>query len=258
VTALRFDRRDGIALVTLDRPDRLNAVDRATLRELDAVLAELEHDDVSRALVVTGAGRAFSAGADIDELSRLDDPDAFADFVHQFTDVLDRLAQLATPSIAAIDGLALGGGLELALACDLRVASSSARLGVPEVKLGLLPGAGGTQRLPRLVPRAVATHMLLTGAPLTALDAHRYGLVNELSGDAPALDVAERLARELATGAPLAHAAAKQLLREGATLPLAAAIELERQVVAGLFGTADAAEGLAAFRDKRAPSFQRH
>lgn len=258
MTALRFDRRDGIALVTLDRSDRLNAVDRATLRELDAVLAELEHDDVSRALVVTGAGRAFSAGADIDELSRLDDPDAFADFVHQFTDVLDRLAQLATPSIAAIDGLALGGGLELALACDLRVASSSARLGVPEVKLGLLPGAGGTQRLPRLVPRAVATHMLLTGAPLTALDAHRYGLVNELSGDAPALDVAERLARELATGAPLAHAAAKQLLREGATLPLAAAIELERQVVAGLFGTADAAEGLAAFRDKRAPSFQRH
>jgi len=258
VTALRFDRRDGIALVTLDRPDRLNAVDRATLRELDAVLAELEHDDVSRALVVTGAGRAFSAGADIDELSRLDDPDAFADFVHQFTDVLDRLAQLATPSIAAIDGLALGGGLELALACDLRVASSSARLGVPEVKLGLLPGAGGTQRLPRLVPRAVATHMLLTGAPLTALDAHRYGLVNELSGDAPALDVAERLARELATGAPLAHAAAKQLLREGATLPLAAAIERERHVVAGLFGTADAAEGLAAFRDKRAPSFQRH
>ena len=256
--ALRFDRRDGIAVVTLDRPDRLNAINRATLHELDAVLAELERDDASRALVIAGEGRAFSAGADIEELAALDGPDAFARFIHEFTDVLDRLEQLPTPSIAAIDGLAFGGGLELALACDLRIASGNARLGVPEVKLGLLPGAGGTQRLPRLVPHAVATHMLLTGIPLGAADAHRWGLVNELTGDTPAIVAAEHLARELAAGAPLAHAAAKQLLREGATMSLAAGIELERAVVAALFGTADAAEGVAAFREKRIPSFEGH
>jgi len=258
VVALRVHQRDGIAVVTLDRPDRLNAINRATLHELDAVLTDLEGDRTVRALVLTGAGRAFSAGADIEELTALDGPDAFARFIHEFTDVLDRLEQLPTPSIAAIDGLALGGGLELALACDLRVASDRARLGVPEVSLGLLPGAGGTQRLPRLVPRAVAAQMLLTGAPLHAFDAHRCGLVNELSGDAPAIEVAEQLARELAAGAPLAHAAAKQLMRETATGTLAAGIEREREVVAALFGTADAAEGLAAFREKRTPAFEGH
>ena len=158
--------------------------------------------------------------------------------------------------MAAVDGAALGGGLELALACDLRVASERAHLGVPEIRLGLLPGAGGTQRLPRLLPRGVALQMLLTGAPLGAVDAHRLGLVNELSGDAPALVVAERLARELAAGPPLALRTAKRLVQRGATLPLPDAIELERAMVAGLFATEDAAEGLAAFRAKRTPEFR--
>ena len=222
------------------------------------MLADLHDDDGVGALVITGEGRAFSAGANIDELAALDGPDAFARFVNTFTDVLDRLERHPKPSIAAIDGVAFGGGLELALACDLRVASDRARLGVPEIKLGLLPGAGGTQRLPRLLPRGVATQMLLTGAPLGAIDAHRLGLINELSGDAPALTVAEPLAREIATGPPLAHAAAKQLVQRGAILPLADAIELEREVVAGLFATADAGEGLAAFREKRAAEFRGH
>jgi enoyl-CoA hydratase len=255
VTVVRFERRDGIAICTLDGPERLNAIAPATLHELDAHLQAVERDDDLRALVITGAGRAFSAGADLTAVSELEGQDAFAGFLHLFTDVLDRLELLPTPSIAAIDGLALGGGLELALACDLRVASDRARLGVPEVKLGLLPGAGGTQRLPRLVPRAVALQMLLTGAPLGAHDAQRAGLVNELTGDAPAVDRAEQLARELAAGPPLAHATAKRLVRDGLAVELPEALALERELVAQLFPTADATEGLAAFREKRAPKF---
>jgi len=257
VSTLRVERPDGaIAIVTLATPERLNAIGTDTLTDLDGALTDLERDDAVRAFVVTGEGRAFSAGANIEELAGLDGRTGFARFVRTFTDVLDRLEQHPKPSIAAIDGVALGGGLELALACDLRVASDRARLGVPEIKLGLLPGAGGTQRLPRLLPRGIATQMLLTGAPLTALDAHRLGLVNELSGDAPALDVAERLAREIATGPPLAHAAAKRLVQRGVTLPLVDAIGLERDTVAELFDTDDAREGVAAFREKRLPKFR--
>jgi enoyl-CoA hydratase/carnithine racemase len=255
-TPLRVEKRDGaIAVVTLSRPDRLNAIGTDTLVALDAALIALASDDRVRAFVVTGEGRAFCAGADIGELSGLDGAAGFARFVHTFTDVLDRLEAHPKPSVAAIDGAALGGGLELALACDVRVAADDARLGVPEIKLGLLPGAGGTQRLPRLLPRGVALQMLLTGAPLGAVDAHRLGLINELSGADPALGVAERLARELASGPPLAHRAAKHLVQRGALLPLTDAIDLERETVAELFATDDAAEGIAAFRAKRAPRF---
>jgi enoyl-CoA hydratase len=255
MSTLRLEPRERVAVITLTRPDRLNAIGRDTITDLDAALADLETDDGIRAFVITGEGRAFSAGADLDELSGLDGAAGFARFVRSFTDVLDRLEQHPKPSIAAIDGVALGGGLELALACDLRVASDRARLGVPEIKLGLLPGAGGTQRLPRLLPRGIATQMLLTGEPLGAIDAHRLGLVNELSGDASALVVAERLAHEIAAGPPLAHAAAKHLVQRGATLTLIDAIDLERETVADLFATADAAEGLAAFHEKRPPEF---
>ena len=255
--ALRVERPgDGIAVVTLTRPDRLNAIGTDTLAALDAALTELEADASVRAFVVTGEGRAFCAGADIDELARLDGAAGFARFVRAFTDVLDRLERNPKPSVAAIDGAAFGGGLELALACDLRVASDGARLAVPEIKLGLLPGAGGTQRLPRLIPRGVALQMLLTGSPLGAVEAHRLGLVNELSGDSPAVVVAMRLARELAAGPPLALGAAKHLVQRGATLSLTDAIDLERETVAGLFATDDAAEGLTAFRTKRAPEFR--
>ncbi len=254
---LRVERREGaIAVVTLTRPDRLNAIGTDTISALDAALVELESDDEVRAFVITGEGRAFCAGADLGELSGLEGATGFARFVRTFTDVLDRLEQHPKPSIAAIDGAALGGGLELALACDLRVAGDDARLGVPEIKLGLLPGAGGTQRLPRLLPRGIALQLLLTGAPLGAVDAHRLGLVNELSGEMPALAVAERQAREIAAGPPLAHRAAKHLVQRGALLPLADAIDLERQTVAELFATDDAAEGLDAFRAKRRPEFR--
>ena len=158
--------------------------------------------------------------------------------------------------MAALHGVALGGGLELALACDLRVADDTARLGVPEIKLGLLPGAGGTARLPRLLPKAIAKQMLLTGAPLSAADAHRLGLVNEVVPAGGALDAALALAASLSSLPPLALAAAKRLVDEGAAMPLRSAITLERETVAMLFGTEDRVEGVRAFLEKREPTFQ--
>ena len=252
-----FERRpDGVAVVTLRRPDRLNALSSEVATALHDAFRAAGTDDAVRAIVVAGEGKAFCAGADIGELDTLDGPHGFSAFVRRLTDVFDALARCPKPSVAAIHGVALGGGLELALACDLRVAEDGARLGVPEIKLGLLPGAAGTARLPRLLPKAVAKQLLLTGAPLTAAEAHRLGLVNELVPAGSALEAALALAATLAALPPLALAAAKRLVDDGATLPLDAAVTLERETVSMLFGTADRVEGVRAFLDKRTPTFE--
>jgi enoyl-CoA hydratase len=252
-----IDRRDdGVGVVTLHRPDRLNALSSAVAAELHASVADLARDDDVRALVVAGAGKVFCAGADIAELDTLDGPLGFSAFVRGLTDALAAIASCPKPSVAAIHGVALGGGLELALACDLRVADDDARLGVPEVKLGVLPGAGGTARLPRLLPKAVAKHLLLTGEPLGAADALRLGLVNEVVAAGGALEAALALAARLAALPPLALAAAKRLVDEGATLPVEAAITFERETVSMLFGTDDRVEGVRAFLEKRPPTFE--
>jgi enoyl-CoA hydratase len=242
-----------VALLTLDRPGRLNALGSDSARQLQDALDTIEADPALRAIVITGAGRAFCAGADITELDRLHSPTDFARFVQGLTDALDRLAASPVPSVAAINGLALGGGFEVALACDLRLAAPRTQLGVPEVKLGLLPAAAGTQRLARMLPAALAKQLLMTGEPLTAAQALAYGLLNDVVDDvvSSALDLAGRLAE----GPPQAIAAAKRLVDVGLTMPLAAGIVLERETVAGLFATEDRAEGIAAFLDKRPPRF---
>ncbi len=250
---LRFERRGRVALLTLDRPARLNAIGSDTITELHAHLDAIEADAELRTIVITGAGRAFSAGADITELDSLRDGKDFARFVRGLTDGYDRLAAMTTPSIAAINGIAFGGGFELALACDLRIAAPGARLGVPEVKLGLLPAAGGSQRLARFLPAAVAKHMLMTGAPLNTDEALRFGLINSIADDA--LGAALSLATSLADGPPMALAAAKLLVDSGGAMPLSEGIELERDTVSRLFDTADRAEGLVAFLSKRPPQF---
>jgi enoyl-CoA hydratase len=253
---LRYDQRNAVATLTMDRPERLNAIGRDTLTRLGEALDRIEADPGVRAVIITGAGKAFSAGADITELDALDGPHAMSRLLEHFTDTYARLARLPKPSIAAVNGMAFGGGLELALACDLRVVARGARLGVPEVKLGLLPGAGGSQRLARLLPTAVAKQLLLTGGPIGAEDAYRLGLVNEVVDDGAALAAAERLAEGLAAGPPLALAAAKRLVDLGEPMALDAGVAFERETVAMLFGTEDRVEGIAAFLEKRAPQFR--
>src|SRR5258707_11807137 len=213
--ALTSERRGRVTILTLNRPDRLNAIGTQMLDALAAALEAVRQDAQTRALVIAGAGRAFCAGADLGEIEALPDASGFRGFVARMTEVYRMIGDCPKPSVAAVHGFAFGGGLELALACDLRVAESGARLGVPEMKLGVLPGAGGTQRLPRLLPAGIAKQMILTGEPITAERAHALGLGNQLAEPGQALPVALRLAGQLAAGAPLALAAGQHPLRRG-------------------------------------------
>ena len=248
--------RGRVAVLTLNRPDKLNAIGTPTLDLLEAELDRLRGEREVRALVIAGAGRCFSAGADLDEIESCAGPYDFRAFVHRTTDVFGLLEAFPKPSVAAIHGFAFGGGLELCLACDLRVAEAGARLGVPEMKLGVLPGAGGTQRLPRLAPPALAKQMILTGEPITAERAHAVGLVNELAERGGALEAALELAGRVAAGAPLALEAGKQLVDRGLGMDLETAIAFEREAVSTLFTTRDRDEGHRAFRERREPEFQ--
>lgn len=198
------ERRGPAVVVRLDRPGRLNAIDRAMVRELDRAVQALSEDPSVAAVVFTGEGRAFSAGADIAEISQLDGPPEFLSFSREIQAALDRIDDLPKPTIAALNGVAFGSGRELPLACDLRVMADDASLGVPEIKIGVLPAAGGTQRLTRLVPQAVAKQMLLFGDPLPAADALRLGLVNELVAAPNVVDTAVAWAERLADRPPLA------------------------------------------------------
>jgi enoyl-CoA hydratase/carnithine racemase len=249
-------RVDGsVAWLELDGAKQLNAIGTATYTQLAAAMHTLEQRDSVRAVVIHGAGRAFCAGADIDEIQTFDGRDDFATFVHGFTDALDVLASSPLPVIAAIHGSALGGGLELAMACDLRIATSDARLGLPEAKLGVLPGAGGTQRLPRLIPVGIATELLMLGNFIDGERAHALGLVNRLSTSDNLLADAKALAAQLSSGATQVVATTKQLIRRTSQVSIADGIDIERDVVADLFDTVDGREGFAAFTQRRAPKF---
>ncbi|MFG2351083.1 enoyl-CoA hydratase/isomerase family protein [Streptomyces phaeochromogenes] len=255
-TVLHVELRDKLAVLTLDRPGQLNAIGSETVDRLAQTLNDLRDNDDVRALVLTGAGRAFSAGADISEIESFTTPGQFRAFVGRLTEVYALLEEFPKPSVAAVHGFAFGGGLELALACDLRVVERDARLGLPEMKLGVLPGAGGTQRLPRLLPPAIAKQMILTGEPIDAERAWQLGLVNELAERGGALAAAETLAAKLAAGAPLALAAGKRLIDHGLGMDLETAIAYERETVSVLFSTEDRAEGLKAFRERRPGEFR--
>ncbi|MEU4609429.1 enoyl-CoA hydratase/isomerase family protein [Streptomyces umbrinus] len=255
-TVLNVELRDRLAVLTLDRPGQLNAIGSETVDRLAQALDDVRDNDDVRALVLTGAGRAFSAGADISEIESFTTPGQFRAFVERLTDVYALLEEFPKPSVAAVHGFAFGGGLELALACDLRVVERGARLGLPEMKLGVLPGAGGTQRLPRLLPPAIAKQMVLTGEPIDAERAWQLGLVNELAERGGALATAQALAATLTAGAPLALAAGKRLIDHGLGMDLETAIAYERETVSVLFSTEDRAEGLKAFRERRPGDFR--
>ncbi|MBA2945740.1 enoyl-CoA hydratase/isomerase family protein [Streptomyces himalayensis] len=255
-SVLRVEVRDRIAVLTLDRPERLNAIGTDTVEQLKQALEDVRGDDDVRALVLAGEGRAFSAGADLGEIESFTAPGQFRAFVGRLTEAYALLEDFPKPSVAAVHGFAFGGGLELALSCDLRVAERGARLGLPEMKLGVLPGAGGTQRLPRLLPTPIAKQMILTGEPIDAERAWQLGLVNEVAEPGGALAAAEALAAKLTAGAPLALAAGKRLINHGLGMDLEAAIAYERETVSVLFSTEDRAEGLKAFRERRPGEFR--
>jgi enoyl-CoA hydratase len=252
---LLVDVRDGVAFVTVNRPARLNALDATTVEELDAVFAELAEDASVRGVVLTGAGeKAFVAGADIEALARLDAEGGRA-LSERGQRVFDRIEWLGKPVVAAVNGFALGGGCELALACHLRVASEQAALGTPEVKLGLICGYGGTQRLPRLVGRGRALELLLTGDRVDAAEALRIGLVNKVVPRERLLEEAEALVRRIAANGPLAVRATLEAVNGGLDRPLAEAQEGESALFGDVVASQDAREGTRAFLEKRPARF---
>jgi enoyl-CoA hydratase len=255
---VKVDLDAGVALITVNRPDKLNALNRELLSELSRRIGELASQQpgaAPRCAIVTGAGeKAFVAGADVAELAGLDSTAAKA--LSELGHRLGRIMEEAPfPLIAAVNGFALGGGCELALACDFIYASDRAKFGMPEVSLGLIPGFGGTQRLPRRIGPGLARELLFTGKTIDAARAQAIGLVNEVFPAAELLQRARETAALIATRAPLAVAAAKRVLRRGADADLEAASELEASVFGALFATADAREGTSAFTAKRPPQF---
>jgi enoyl-CoA hydratase len=250
--------KDGhVAVVTVNRPSRLNALDNTTIAELDCVFAGLDADATVGAVILTGAGeKAFVAGADITMLAKQGVVDGTQNALHGQA-MMSRIENLSKPVIAAVNGFALGGGLELALACDVRICSSNAKLGLPEVSLGITPGYGGTQRLPRLCGTGTALMMILTGDPLTADEALRVGLVNEVSEPAKLLERCKEVARRMVSRGPTALAMAKQAVRRGAHLSMADGLRLEADLFGMISSTAEMKEGMTAFLEKRKPSWLR-
>lgn len=244
----------GVALVTIDRPDALNALDTATMGELVAALRALDADAACRAIVITGAGdRAFAAGADIREMAGLSAATARSSGIF---DRWDEVAQIGTPTIAAVRGFALGGGCELAMACDIIIASDDAQFAQPEVHLGIMPGVGGTQRLVRAVGKSKAMALTLSGRRMGAAEAYSLGLVAEIVAPDDTVPAALRLAAEIAAQAPLAVRATKAAVDRAFEHPLGEGIRQERAAFAALFDTEDQAEGMAAFLEKRKPEWK--
>jgi enoyl-CoA hydratase len=252
---VRLELDGAIATLTIDRPAALNALNGQTLDELEATIARIAVDPAVRVLIVTGAGRAFVAGADISEMAAYSPVQALS-FAQKGHRVCAALESLSIPTIAAVNGFALGGGCELALACDLRYASDKAKLGVPEVTLGVIPGFGGTQRLTRALGRARAKELIFTGDMVDAAKAKEIGLVLDVVPGAELLEHCKKLAATIAKRGPLALAQAKRVVEQGADLPLSSANELERQAFALLFGTGDQKEGMSAFLAKRPADFK--
>lgn len=255
---LLYEREDFIVTLTVNRPQVRNALNRKTLSELSRAFFEFRHDSDARVMILTGAGdRAFVAGADIAEIAEASEGPAGLEALSQVgTRVFTKIERLNKPVIAAINGFALGGGLELALACHVRVASEGAKFGLPEAKLGLIPGYGGTQRLPRLIGTGRAMQMILTGGMIDAATAAQYGLVNAVYPVEALLDVAKSIAKEMIANGPLALAHAIEVVAKGAGMAMDDALALESRHFGELGRTADMREGTKAFLEKRPPAFK--
>ncbi|RKX24709.1 MAG: crotonase [Candidatus Zixiibacteriota bacterium] len=252
---LHVEKRETTLVITISREKALNALNKETVAELQQVFDSHQDDDSIRAVVITGAGpKAFVAGADIAEMSALDAAGG-TELSAGGLALTMTIQTFPKPVIAAINGFALGGGCELAMACDIRLASEKARLGQPEVNLGVIPGYGGTQRLSRLVGRGKAMQLVLTGEMIDAAEAHRIGLVDEVFPPEQLIDKALEMAKVIATKGPLAVAAAKGCINRGLDVDLSAGCDIEKNAFGGLFDTSDQTEGMKAFMEKRKAEF---
>ena len=253
---VRVEREEGgVAVLTVDRQEKLNALDSTVVEEMGQALLELEAEGL-RVIIVTGAGdRSFIAGADISAMSTMGPLEAkrFSEIGHAAMALLDRSP---VPTIAAVNGFALGGGCEVAIACDIRIAAQNALFGFPEVGLGILPGMGGTQRLPRLIGPALAKELIFTGRRIDAEEAKRMGLVNRVVGQGEALSAARELAAEISANGPVAIRHAKAAVNRAGDVDLISGLEYEADQFALLFASEDAKEGMGAFVEKRRPGFQ--
>lgn len=253
---LLLEKKNSIAYVTVNRPKVLNALNMATMDELRAAFHDIKNDAAVRVSILTGAGeKAFIAGADIGELAR-QDAVAGKEYTHRGQSVLNLIENLGKPVIACINGFALGGGCEIAMACSMRLASETAKLGQPEVKLGIIPGLGGSQRLPRLVGKGIAMQILLAGEMITAQEAHRIGLVNEVTPPAELIPRAEAIAQKIIANAPLAVQFTMEAVNKGMEMALREGLYLEATLFGVACATEDKEEGTAAFLEKRPPQFK--
>lgn len=242
-----------VGIIQFNRPKALNALSPALMGEAMSALEAFDHDPAVGAMVITGSERAFAAGADIKEMAQA----SVVDMLHNpFIDYWDRLRRISKPVIAAVSGFAFGGGCELAMACDMIVASETAVFGQPEINLGVIPGAGGTQRLTRAVGKALAMEMVLNDRRLTAAEAAHYGLVNQVVPVELYLEEAVKLAQQIAARAPVAVRLAKEAINAVYEMPLQAGLAHERRLFYMLFATADQKEGMDAFVNKRAVNWQ--
>src|SRR5213592_671748 len=251
-----FEKKNSIAYVTVNRPKVLNALNMATMEELRAAFHDIKNDAGVRVVILTGAGeKAFIAGADIGELAKHDAVSG-KEYTHRGQSVLNLIENLGKPVIACINGFALGGGCEIAMACTLRLASETAKFGQPEVKLGLIPGYGGTQRLPRLVGKGRAIQLLLTGEMIDAAEAYRIGLVNRVVHAAELMGSAREMMKLILANGPLAVALCIEAVDRGLEMSLEEGLILEANHFGLLAATDDMREGMRAFLEKRAPAFK--
>jgi len=251
-----YEKSEGIAIITINRPDALNALNAETIDEILQCLEDIAKDDNVRAVILTGAGpKAFCAGADIKAMKGMTALDArkLSQMGYKLCKAIENLEK---PVIAAINGYALGGGLEVAMACDLRIASEKARMGQTEINIGLIPGWGGTQRLPRLVGKTLAKEMVFTGKMIDAQTAYQRGLVNKVVPPEQLMDAAKEMAKELASKAPVALKLSKMLINHGLETDLDTALVLEREAFGVVASTEDLQEGVSAFLEKRKPVFK--
>lgn len=252
---LRYEIKDGIAYVTIDRPKSLNAISIEVLNELKTVFEKINNNSEVQVVILTGEGRAFVAGADISQMASLTGIEG-QKMVRDGAKIIDYIETIDKPVIAAINGFALGGGCELAMACDIRIASEKAQFGQPEVNLGIIPGFGGTQRLPRLVGKGMAKYMIMTAEYINAEEALRLGLVEKVVAPEDLMPTCESIAKTIMSKAPIAIRAAKTAINTGIMLDVPTGVALEGEASGAPFCSEDRVEGMKAFLEKRKPEFR--